>query len=371
MKYLIKTSKDFQNLLNNYRNKKILIITGKNSFNKSGAEEIFKKIQTKNLSFFFKKSSIPEIGELKKIINLIKKFKPNYIFSVGGGAVMDLAKTSNFLWKTKNLKKNIIKPNYEKQKNFCSLIAVPTTAGSGAEVTSNSVVYINRKKYSVENKNIKPKTFLLFPKLVMKNNSKLKSASGFDAIAQAVESMLSLKSTKESVEFSTKSLKYSLSNYLKYIKRPDSFNSKNMLLAANYSGKAISITKTTAPHALSYPFTAHFGISHGHAVALTFSEFLKFNFENMDNSMSSFSMRDRLKILLKLSETQNLNELLKFFRTIKKRASLNDNFKSLKINIKDNLGKILSGVNIKRLSNNPVQINEQIIKEILLKKYYS
>ena len=45
MKYLIKTSKDFQNLLNNYRNKKILIITGKKSFRKSGAEEIFKKLQ--------------------------------------------------------------------------------------------------------------------------------------------------------------------------------------------------------------------------------------------------------------------------------------------------------------------------------------
>ena len=54
-----------------------------------------------------------------------------------------------------------------------------------------------------------------------------------------------------------------------------------MLKAANYSGKAINLTKTTAPHAVSYPFTAHYGISHGHAVALTFTDFMKFNFENI------------------------------------------------------------------------------------------
>ena len=51
-----------------------------------------------------------------------------------------------------------------------------------------------------------------------------------------------------------------------------------MCLAANLSGKAISISKTIAPHAVSYPFTSYYGISHGHAVSLTLEKFLKFNF---------------------------------------------------------------------------------------------
>ena len=72
-----------------------------------------------------------------------------------------------------------------------------------------------------------------------------------------------------------------------------------MQLAAYYSGKAIDITKTTAPHALSYPFTSHFGISHGHAVSLTFSEFIKYNFENMHNAKTNFTLESRLKILFK------------------------------------------------------------------------
>ena len=51
-----------------------------------------------------------------------------------------------------------------------------------------------------------------------------------------------------------------------------------MSLAANLSGKAISIARTTAPHALSYPFTSLYNVSHGHAVSLTFTEIIKFNY---------------------------------------------------------------------------------------------
>ena len=161
MKFLIEKSKKIEKELQKYNNKKLLIIIGKKSYFKSGAQNLVKFIKSNNLKFYIKKSSIPELKELKKIITLIKKFKPDFIFSIGGGAVMDLGKTANFLWKTNNLVKSIVRSNYEKQKNFCKLVAIPTTAGSGAEVTSNSVIYINKKKFSVENKNIRPSKFYL------------------------------------------------------------------------------------------------------------------------------------------------------------------------------------------------------------------
>ena len=69
-----------------------------------------------------------------------------------------------------------------------------------------------------------------------------------------------------------------------------------MLIASNLAGKAINISKTTAPHAISYPFTSHFGISHGHAVSLTLNEFLKFNYKNMKLSKSNFDLKNRYKI---------------------------------------------------------------------------
>ena len=68
-----------------------------------------------------------------------------------------------------------------------------------------------------------------------------------------------------------------------------------MSIAANLSGKAISISKTTAPHALSYPFTSYFGIPHGHAVSLTLNDFLKFNYEHLKYSVSNFDLKKDIK----------------------------------------------------------------------------
>ena len=69
-----------------------------------------------------------------------------------------------------------------------------------------------------------------------------------------------------------------------------------MLMASNLAGKAISISKTTAPHAVSYPFTFLFNISHGHAVGLFFERFFKFNFDNLSRSETSFDLKKRFII---------------------------------------------------------------------------
>ena len=133
------------------------------------------------------------------------------------------------------------------------------------------------------------------PDLILSCNYKLKAASGFDAIAQAVESLMSKKSNFKSVKFAILSLKLSLNNFLDFIKKPNPHNAKIMSKAANYAGKAIAISRTTAPHALSYPFTAHYGISHGQAVAITFNEVLKFNYEKKDKSTTNFNLNSRFK----------------------------------------------------------------------------
>ena len=92
----------------------------------------------------------------------------------------------------------------EQQKKLTLLIAIPTTAGSGAEVTSNAVIYVDKIKYSVESDIIKPDYFFLIPKLVINASEKIKSSSGFDVIAQAIESLISKKSNSKSIGFAKK-----------------------------------------------------------------------------------------------------------------------------------------------------------------------
>ena len=303
--------------------KKIFIISGRNSYKKSGAKKILRPIlKDKIYEEYFKVADFPTIEELEIIINKIKLFSPDLILAIGGGAVMDYAKIANCFIKSKNLKKDIIdQKNYTFSK-FSNLIAIPTTAGSGAEVTTNAVIYINNKKFSVENALIRPDNFFLIPDFIKKNNKNLKTSSGFDAIAQGVESLFSLKSNPESVKFALQSLKVSLKNFIPYVSSPNKSNSSRMLQAANLAGQAINISKTTAPHALSYPFTAYYKISHGHAVSLTFNEILKYNYQNLKNSLSSFDLNTRFQMLFKLTNTQNLKELDKFFMDIKKQAKL-------------------------------------------------
>ena len=347
--------------------KKILIICGKNSFKKSGAEKIIDEIsKSKKIIIYYKTTFFTEFIELTQIIQAIKKYSPDLIVAIGGGSVIDYAKISNVLIDCEDIKSKIINSNYQIKKKFAYLIAIPTTAGSGAEVTSNAVIYIDGIKYSVEAKELKPDKFFLVPDLVLSNSKKIKSSAGFDAIAQALESLISKKSNSKSVLFAIKSLEISLHNYIKFISRPNLDNARAMCLASNLAGEAINISKTTAPHAVSYPFSSLYGISHGHAVSLTLDKFLKFNFNNINKASCNFNLKERYDIMFKLTKTGNINSFIDFLNNLKKKANLESNFFNLGINIKGDYANIISKVNSSRLSNNPVDIKKEELKNIIL-----
>lgn len=361
--------KRLKQIINKEKYQKILIISGKNSYYKSKADKFFKKIlMNKKIFFFFKRKMLPEYVELKKIINFSRISQPDLIIAIGGGAVIDYAKIANFAASKNitNLEKKIIYSKKISDKNYCDLIAIPTTSGSGAEVTSNAVIYINGKKYSVEHKFLKPKFFFLIPEFIISNPFNLRATSGFDAFAQSIESLLSLKSNKNSIEFAIKSLKIINQNYSIFLKTKKLNICNKMLIAANLSGKAINISKTTAPHAVSYPFSSIYGLSHGHAVSLNFEKFLKFNFMHRNELKKKFNLNRRFEIIFKIMKVKNINELCKKITKMKTKAKLIDDMKLLKINVGKNIQNILNKINLKRLKNNPIKLNNKILKKIIL-----
>ena len=119
---------------------------------------------------------------------------------------------------------------------------------------------------------------------------------------------------------------------------------------------------------MSYPFTAYFKISHGHAVSLTLNECLNFNYNNINQARSEFSLKDRFNIIFKLAKVKNIVELEKYLTNIKKKTGLEINFKKLGINIDKDCNKILSGVNPQRLKNNPVPLETRDLYSILINK---
>ncbi len=353
-------------LLNEEKIKKIFIICGKNSYKSSGADALMKESIKKNSQFYFKKSYYPEINELKEIIKLIKKYSPDLILAIGGGSVLDYAKIANVLFDSQDLIEEIYSSTYKIKKKFAKLAAIPTTAGSGAEVTSNAVIYINKVKYSVEGDNLRPDFFFLVPDLVIRASRAVKASAGFDAIAQAIESLISKKSNEKSVKFAERSLQISLKYFLDFLNKPNLENTSAMNFAANLAGEAINISKTTAPHAVSYPFTSMYNISHGHAVSLTLNQFLEFNYKNISKANCNFDLSSRYKIMFKASKTKNFLDFSKFLVDIKVNANLESDFQNLKIDLERDYDKFISGVNILRLSNNPVKLNKEDLKNIII-----
>ena len=363
---MINTTEDINTFIADKSFKKIFILCGKKSFTVSGAENLINKmILNKEVKKLYKNSDFPVLEELIGIIKEIKNFNPDLILAIGGGAVIDYAKIANVVDTRSDLKELIVNYSYPFKEKFTKLAVIPTTAGSGAEVTSNAVIYIDGIKHSFESNLLIPDNFFLIPEFIVSAPGKIKASAGFDAIAQALESLVSKKSNDQSIDYATKSLKISINSYLSFLHDSNIKNAAEMCIAANLAGKAINISKTTAPHAVSYPFTSLFNISHGHAVGLFFEKFFKFNYDNLNKSVTSFDLKKRFDLIFSLFEVSNIDNFNSKLSFIKKKANLEDDLTKLNIDLNKSSKKIINGINLLRLGNNPVKIDGKDIYDII------
>ena len=145
-------------------------------------------------------------------------------------------------------------------------------------------------------------------------------------------------------------------------------NAGKMSIASHLAGKAINISKTTAPHAASYPFTSFFNISHGHAVSLFFERFFEFNYRNIKNSKTNFDLSKRYALIFNLFNVKNIEQFISKISDIKKKSKLIDDLDLLNIDVHKNSKKIINGINLLRLSNNPINLEKKNLVDIIIKK---
>jgi len=259
---------------------------------------------------------------------VLKKNQCDFIVAVGGGSSIDIAKCVKFY-----------------NKINVPLMAVPTTSGSGSEATHFAVIYKNGEKHSIANEGLLPDYVILHPDTLKTLPIYQKKCTMLDALCQSIESWWSKKATPESIGYSEKAIKLILNNMDSYLENKNTGN-KNMLAASNFAGKAINITTTTAPHAMSYKLTSLYGLPHGHAVALCLPKVWR-NMKNHDD-------------IAKALGKQNCEEAVAFFEQL---------LQSLEIlppknACSDDLDILTSSVNTKRLRNNPVRLNRDTIKSL-------
>lgn len=339
--------KEIVPLLKKHNAKHVFLVRGKSSYVACGAEEVIKNaLNIANCEFteFYDFSENPKCEDMEKGIELLKSSNADFIIAVGGGSVMDMAKLIRFF---SCYKGNITGKSFEKDGSLSPLIAIPTTAGTGAEATHFAVVYRNKVKYSAEHDDMLPDFAIVYPPFTYGNSKYLTACTGFDALAQSIEAFWNLNATEESDVYAERAIRRLWPNLPKVVNNP-TWDVRDIVSEGSYwAGRAINITKTTAPHAFSYPFTSYYGYPHGHAVALTFPYFLGLNCSEKNKDRVRVN---RLLDILGFDGNANLMEqMAKFIESI--------GLQKREVTVIDK-EFILSQVNLERLMNNPVCIDK-------------
>ena len=362
---------ELKTLLNKDFPYKIFLVTGDKSYKECGAKKIIDKV-LKKYSFirFSKFNKNPKIEDVEEGIKLFKKNNCDYVIAVGGGSVIDMAKLINVGQSTNENIKDVVLNSIELNNPCKKLLVIPTTSGAGSEATHFAVVYINSKKYSLAHKyHLLPDVVFLSSFLTHSTNAYQTAVSGADALAQSIESYWSINSNEESKEYSREALKLIIKNLPKAVNNNCKEAKKNMTLAAYLAGKAINISKTTGAHAMAYIFTTKFNIPHGHAVALTIHEWFRYNNDINNNDVLDIRglkyVRKTIKELSQLINEENIKPTNVFIKNFLCNIGLETCLKNLNIN-NNNLDLILKNINLERLKNNPLNINREGLKSLLL-----
>lgn len=350
--------------------KKILIVSGKNSFKNSGAEKALKRLLVKfELHYFNDFTSNPKLSDALKGVDIAEKFGLEAIIAIGGGSVIDMSKLiKGFLYNSSEAL-NMMKGKAIIKNSKIPLIAIPTTAGTGSEETHFAVVYDDDKKYSLAAKFLRPNYVILDGNLALSKNKYQKACNVLDSISQSIESTWSINSTKQSRKISLKALKKSMEHYFDFVNKNKNYEeiSQNMLEAANLSGKSIDLTKTTAAHAWSYGFTSQLNLPHGHAVWMTLPKIFVIHSNNgniLNDDRGENFVSQTMQELQKVLEISDKDSIEKTFLDLLSSISVNidfDKFDKLTNNKRIELSK---SANLQRMKNNPIQFTQKQIEWI-------
>ncbi len=343
----------------------VLLVTGKGSYRGSGAAAVLDgKLQGKTVCRFSGFETNPRLEDVVKGIRLLDTAKPCTIMAVGGGSPMDMAKLIKALSGQKGELADYIKGKDKPLPNpQINLIAIPTTSGSGSESTHFAVVYINKVKFSLAIPELLPETVILDPNLTASMSPYQTACSGFDALAQAVESYWSVNAGEESREYSREAVTLVAEHLERAVNAPAPENRAAMQRAANLAGRAINLTKTTAAHAFCYFLTSRFGTPHGHAAGLLLGKFFIFNSrvskqDLSDPASSVESVRNSIDELSGMLGVETAEEADHYLSMLLEKCGLESDINKI-MDLDRYYDDFYSSVNVERLGNNPRRVTDR------------
>ena len=296
----------------------------------------------------------------------MNEFKPDAIIAVGGGSAMDAGKIMWVMYehpevdfldmamRFMDIRKRVY--TFPKMGEKAYFIAVPTSAGTGSEVTPFAVITDEKTgtKYPLADYELLPKMAIVDCNMMMNAPKGLTSASGIDAVTHCLEAYASMMATEYTDGLAIESLK----NIFKYLPRAyenganDPEAREKMANAATMAGMAFANAFLGVCHSMAHKLGAFHHIPHGIANALMINYVLRFNSAEVPTKMGTFPQYDHPHTLRRYAEVaealgfggandeESLNNLIKAIDELKEKIGIKKNIKDYGVDEKDFLDRL-------------------------------
>lgn len=271
------------------KGKSLLIMSDPFLYNNGTAQEVAEATKIDSVVFFHEIEPNPSCQTVDKAVALARENKVDVVIGLGGGSTMDASKMVSCLIDNEgSIFDYYSTGNKTLLPRKAQLICIPTTAGTGSEVT-NIGVYTNKEthtKMPFASEYFWPDIALIDPKLTYTLPPHITASTGMDAFCHAIEAYWSVNSNPISDALSISVIKKILDNIEMAVNEPGNVEARNnMSFASVTAGISFSQTKTTGIHAVSFPLTVDFGASHGIACSITLPAFIRFAYAGRKSKM--------------------------------------------------------------------------------------
>ena len=308
----------------------------------------------------------PTLACAKEGAKLMAEFKPDCIIAVGGGSAMDAGKIMWVLYehpevdfmdmamRFMDIRKRVY--TFPKMGEKAYFIAIPTSAGTGSEVTPFAVITdeTTGTKYPLADYELLPKMAIVDADMMMNAPKGLTAASGIDAVTHALEAYASMMAT----EYTDGLAKEALRNIFEYL--PRAYNNgandpearEKMANAATMAGMAFANAFLGVCHSMAHKLGAFHHLPHGVANALMIEEVIRFNSEEVPTKMGTFSQYDHPHTLRRYAEvaeslgltgkndTEKVEKLIEKINELKEQIGIKKTIKDYGIDEKDFLDRL-------------------------------
>ena len=322
-------------------------------------------ISQDNVDFMDEVQPNPDISNLQTTIDKYSFESYDLIIGFGGGSAIDTAKVISVGLKAASQNYKLVdlleKKSLLEAIDPIDVCAIPTTSGTGSEVTPFATIWNHqrKRKSSMSDRILFPKYAIIDPELMLNMPDQIALSTGLDAINQAAESIWNKNATPITIIHATRALQLGIDALQKLMNENDKSIKMhiNMAESSLLAGLAISQTRTSLCHSISYPITAHFGVPHGLACAFTMPAVAELNMLIDDGRLHE------------LQHDLGVKNLPDFF------SQLNCSL-SVDIAVKKSVGSLSNLLRLKgemltpgRADNNLATVDESVIDNILVRSW--